>query len=552
MTRLQFPMPAMDHHIERLGMTHHPFPAVPDGNHYYMHDTLQALLHEVLFTLNQRRGFVVITGEVGLGKSTFSRVLLQELATLQAATALVLNSVVQETALLEQIIVDFGLTPCSKEMPELLQQLNHFLLSNKKNAVTSVVVIDDAQNLSAASLELIRLLTSFETSSEKLLQIVLLGQPELQDTLNTKSMRQLKSRIALSRQFLPLSKAQMAQYIKYKTQASGCDALQVSRLALALIYRATRGVPRLVNLLMDRVLIVLAAKQTSVVSRDIIRLAIVDVGEAFFYYRSSKKKIILGCIYTTVIVSAAFLASKFAVIDKVKGHYDNWLQSDARQVTPSEPNAFLILDSTNTTVSEPERVPLSINKSEVKPAPQLSVVTDAAPAVIDITPTTAGNGTTTTSKNERAERALQELTQRLLPEQEGLSLWQLYAKEDILAALAAQNSTIIINWLQRSGNLQVVSFPLHAVSEQGQAVCFAVKHECIFTWSGLSSLQGELSNMQMALANAGLYGGDIDGMLGVQTLGAIKKLQFVLGLPATASLDQATLFALYHIQFFRI
>ncbi|USD29246.1 AAA family ATPase [Pseudoalteromonas sp. SCSIO 43201] len=553
MTRLQFPMPAMDHHIERLGMTHHPFPAVPDGNHYYMHDTLQALLHEVLFTLNQRRGFVVITGEVGLGKSTFSRVLLQELATLQAATALVLNSVVQETALLEQIIVDFGLTPCSKEMPELLHQLNHFLLSNKKNAVTSVVVIDDAQNLSAASLELIRLLTSFETSSEKLLQIVLLGQPELQDTLNTKSMRQLKSRIALSRQFLPLSKAQMAQYIKYKTQASGYDALQVSRLALTLIYRATRGVPRLVNLLMDRVLIVLAAKQTSVVSRDIIRLAIVDVGEAFFYYRSSQKKIIFGCIYITMMVSAAFLASKFAVVDKVKGHYDDWLQSSAEQpITSRETQSEAPSDSTNTTVSELEPVSLSINKPEVKPAPQVSMVTDAAPAVIDITPTTAGNGTTTTSKNERAERALQELTQRLLPEQEASSLWQFYAKEDVLAALAAQNSTIIINWLQRSGNLQVVSFPLHAVSEQGQAVCFAVKHECIFTWSGLSSLQGELSNMQMALANAGLYGGDIDGMLGVQTLGAIKKLQFVLGLPATASLDQATLFALYHIQFFRI
>lgn len=254
-----------------------------------------------------------------------------------------------------------------------------------------------------------------------------------------------------------------------------------------------------------------------------------------------------------MMVSAAFLASKFAVVDKVKGHYDDWLQSSAEQpITSRETQSEAPLDSTNTTVSELEQVSLSINKPEVKPAPQVSMVTDAAPAVIDNTPTTEGNSTTTTPEKVLAERALHELTQRLLPEQEALSLWQFYAKEDVLAALAAQNSTIIINWLQRSGNLQVVSFPLHAVSEQGQAVCFAIKHECIFTWSGLSSLQGELSNMQMALANAGLYGGDIDGMLGVQTLGAIKKLQFVLGLPATASLDQATLFALYHIQFFRI
>lgn len=549
MTRLQFPIPTIEHHIQRLGMTHHPFPAVPDGNHYYMHETLQALLHEVLFTLNQKRGFVVITGEVGLGKSTFSRVLLQELSMQQAATALVLNSVVQEAALLEQIIADFGLTPNSKEVSELLQQLNHFLLANKKNDITSVVVIDDAQNLTPASLELIRLLTSLETSSEKLLQIVLLGQPELQYTLNTKALRQLKSRIALSRQFLPFSKAQMLQYIIYKTTATERHDVQVSATASSLLYRATRGVPRLVNLLMDRVLILLAARNTVRVSASMVRLAIADVGDEFFYCQSAKQRLVRCSAWVIAFLIVVFVTIQFSLLSKMQTYYVDWLHrkndlvvENYKEIKPEAATREAVLEAAD---SQPDMVEAEPER-KVEPALHTEVVQPKSGAFV------AGNGKENRTESELAQRALAELRRRLLPSYNAPSLWQVYSEQDILSALNSQNSTTIINWLQRSSTLQVVSLPVHAISEQGKAACFVIKHDCIFTWKGVSSLTGELSNMQIVLANANLYSGEIDGVLGLQTLSAIKKLQFILGLPATASLDQATLFALYHIQFFRI
>ena len=273
------------HHA--LGMTRNPFPPTPDSRSYFYTDGLRRDFAETLHCIRSRKGFLLITGEVGLGKSTFVRNLIETLKAEDTAVALVLNTFLQGSALLEAINDDFGLKPTAiksgtndpaANLVIQLARLNAYLLRCGQTSKNCVVIIDDAQNLNTDSLELVRLLCNLETMQEKLLQIVVVGQPELLNTLSAPSLRQLKSRVIKHVKLVGLSAADTAAYVQFRLDNAGHEddaaLIELRPAAVKALFAATVGNPRQMNLILDRCLYGLVARRSRSVSLDLMLLAI--------------------------------------------------------------------------------------------------------------------------------------------------------------------------------------------------------------------------------------------------------------------------------------
>ena len=246
--------PALARHLQTLGLERAPFPPTPDAAAYFQTAQLERDLVEAAHALRTGAGFVLLTGEVGTGKSTFLRRLLHSLESEGAAVSLVFNTFLQGADLLAAVLRDFGLEPLGNPAADI-EQLNRFLIGRWQKQVTCVLVIDDAQNLTVESLELLRLLTSLETGQEKLLQIVLAGQPELRENLDQPGIRQLTSRICKHVRLEPMNAAQVGRYVAFRLAAAGADGgIVLEPDAANALHSASGGNPRRIHLVMDRCL----------------------------------------------------------------------------------------------------------------------------------------------------------------------------------------------------------------------------------------------------------------------------------------------------------
>ncbi|WP_211368921.1 ExeA family protein [Pseudoxanthomonas jiangsuensis] len=246
--------PALARHLQTLGLERAPFPPTPDAAAYFQTPQLERELVEAAHALRTRAGFVLLTGEVGTGKSTFLRRLLHSLESEGVAVSLVFNTFLQGADLLAAVLRDFGLEPLGNPAADI-ERLNRFLVERWQKQATCVLVIDDAQNLTVESLELLRLLTGLETGQEKLLQIVLSGQPELREALDQPRIRQLTSRICKHVRLEPMDAAQVGRYVAFRLAASGAgDGIVLEPDAAAELHRASGGNPRRIHLVMDRCL----------------------------------------------------------------------------------------------------------------------------------------------------------------------------------------------------------------------------------------------------------------------------------------------------------
>ncbi len=253
--------------LGHLGLERDPFPVAPDTASFYQSPRIESLLAEVLHAIFTRKGFLVITGEIGLGKTTISRRLLETLEEHGIESALVFNTLYQGGELLSAINKDFGIRSPGGGLQAQLCALNDFLLERNRHGVNCAIVIDDAQNLSLQSLELVRLISNLETGAEKLVQILLIGQPELTHKLDTPALRQLKSRVVVHARTSPLSLSELKQYVFFKLSAAGCTGcLEIPERSFRLLFRLTGGVPRRVNILMDRCLYAACAAATRCLS----------------------------------------------------------------------------------------------------------------------------------------------------------------------------------------------------------------------------------------------------------------------------------------------
>lgn len=229
-----------------------PFSLTPDPEFLFLSESHQRALDHLLFGLESGEGFIVVTGEIGVGKTTVCRALLRRLGD-RFTTALIVNPILTEKELVRSILEDFGGPDPVGTKKDCLDALNRFLLDEAEADRRPVLIVDEAQNLSPSLLEQVRILSNLETDKRKLLQIVLIGQRELQEKLRLASLRQLNQRITVRATIRPLTRKETARYIDHRLAVAGGEGRDLlSPGGLAAVYRRSRGVPRLINMLCDR------------------------------------------------------------------------------------------------------------------------------------------------------------------------------------------------------------------------------------------------------------------------------------------------------------
>ena len=264
-------------YLEYYGLREAPFSITPDPRYVFLSERHRDALAHLLYGIGKggSGGFVQLTGEVGTGKTTLCRLLLEQLPE-NTRVALVLNPKVSPVELVETACEELKLDIGGKRgsLKALTDTLNAFLLDAYAEGLRVVLIVDEAQNLSTESLEQVRLLTNLETPTQKLLQIILLGQPELREMLERPELRQLTQRITARYHLTPLDAAETEAYVRHRLAVAGCARIPFSRLGLKALYQRSGGIPRLVNIIADRALMAgYAREQDSIGERLVNRAA---------------------------------------------------------------------------------------------------------------------------------------------------------------------------------------------------------------------------------------------------------------------------------------
>jgi len=242
-------------YLKHYNFEEFPFNITPDPRFLYYTNHYREAYDHLMYGITQRKGFIELTGEVGSGKTTLCRALLQDLND-DVETALILNPSLNETQLIRAMLNDFGLAPTTDDHLAYIECLNDFLLKQYNAGINVALLIDEAQNLTPQVMEQVRLLSNLETDQHKLIQIVLCGQPELKKRLNRPDLRQLRQRITVRYNIPPLTIEETAEYIKHRIFVAGpkSEACFLSG-AVKAIYRYTQGCPRLTNAVCDNALL---------------------------------------------------------------------------------------------------------------------------------------------------------------------------------------------------------------------------------------------------------------------------------------------------------
>jgi len=255
-----------------FGLNKNPFEISPDPFFYHATPRHNEALANLHYGVGRRKGFIVITGEVGTGKTLLVRCLLAELRKNNIAFGYVFNPLLSTTEFFQYIMADLGLQYSGRSKTEMLLDLNRFLIQRHARGLITALVVDEAQALRPELLEEIRLLTNLETSQQKLFQIVLMGQPELETVLDSPSLRQLKQRVSLRCQLLPLDKEQTRSYVLGRLERAGAKNGQpiFDEDALTQVYEFSRGIPRIINNLCENAMVNAYARQIHTVTPDMI------------------------------------------------------------------------------------------------------------------------------------------------------------------------------------------------------------------------------------------------------------------------------------------
>jgi general secretion pathway protein A len=254
-----------------FGLRANPFNVNPDPRYLFLTRHTEEALACLTYGIQSRKGFVLLTGEVGTGKTTLINKLLEWLRLQQVATAFVFNSRMNVPQFLDYMMADFGIACDSKSKSQILQRLYNWLLDRYRAGETGVLIVDEAQNLTDEVLEEIRMLTNLETFTEKLLQIVLVGQPELETKLKQPQLRQLRQRLTLRAKTHPLTLEETRAYVQQRLRIAGSDGRQIfDSEALVAVHKYANGIPRVVNLLCEHCLVSAFVDQKPTIAIDVV------------------------------------------------------------------------------------------------------------------------------------------------------------------------------------------------------------------------------------------------------------------------------------------
>ena len=259
-------------YLEFYSLKEMPFGLTPDPRYIFKTESHLETLATVRYAIEHNKGLIVVTGEVGTGKTTTLRAALEQLGD-RVLCVYIFNPFLTASEFFEQLADEFDLNlPKRVSKPELLATLGHFLALRHSEGLRTVLIVDEAHGLPTALLEEIRLLLNFETSSEKLLQVILSGQPELQEALNRPALRQLKQRVSLRCEIKPLSVFEINKYIRFRLKQAGArDVNLFYNGAIGLIGHVSGGIPRVVNNICDNALLYGYASGAELITRDIIQ-----------------------------------------------------------------------------------------------------------------------------------------------------------------------------------------------------------------------------------------------------------------------------------------
>ncbi len=264
-----------------FGFKERPFNVTSDPAFFFLSDRHKEAYSHLLYGVSQRKGIIVVTGEIGTGKTTLCRFFLNNVAK-NIKTAFILNPYFSDIQLLEAIVKDFGIMPKHKSKLSFIFELNEFLLYESKRGNNAVLIIDEAQNLTPKALEQIRLLSNLETEKDKLIQIILVGQPQLNHKLNLFELRQLQQRVMVKYHITPLDKVGVKNYIDHRLNIAGSEnKIKFTGEALQLITDFSYGVPRLINIICDRSLLAGFVAETNTIDLSIIKRCIEELNSYF-------------------------------------------------------------------------------------------------------------------------------------------------------------------------------------------------------------------------------------------------------------------------------
>lgn len=264
-------------YLEFYGLKENPFNVTSDPNFLYLSHTHKEALNHLVYGINEKKGFIELTGEIGAGKTTLCRALMNHLSQ-KTQVSLIFNPNLPETQLLEAILLDFGITPRRRNKVTFFRQINEFLLEQLSRDNNVVLIIDEAQNLRGSTLEAIRMLSNLETEKEKLLQIILVGQPQLREKLNSPGLVQLRQRISIRFHIQALKNAEVRRYIEHRLVVAGSTGnIIFNNEAIDLITLHSKGIPRMINIVCDKSLLLGFVQETASIGKPIVQKSIEEL-----------------------------------------------------------------------------------------------------------------------------------------------------------------------------------------------------------------------------------------------------------------------------------
>jgi len=320
-----------------FGFKEKPFKLVPNPAYFYLSKSHEEALAHLNYAMSQGDGFVEITGEVGTGKTTLCRAFLESLnGTVEAAY--IFNPKLSPKQLLRTINEEFGIKSGGDNTKDLIDTLNIFLMQKKASGKKVILLIDEAQNLNRNVLEQLRLLSNLETNRDKLLQIILVGQPELSQILNSHELRQLGQRITLSYQLGPLTFNESKEYIQYRIGiAANKTAIKFDRSAYRQIYKYSKGIPRLINIVCDRALLTAFVLNQFKITANITKTSIKELarrGHAKAYGLSTSTWVLVSLSFLSIV----FLGAVFyhPIVDKIADIFANPADQQTEGIAQTE------------------------------------------------------------------------------------------------------------------------------------------------------------------------------------------------------------------------
>ena len=436
------------------GFSEKPFDLTPDPKYLYLSPKHKEVLAHLVYGLQENNGFLKIIGEVGTGKTMICRSFLQELRT-DFSIAYVFNPAINELELLQTINSELGLPSEMDSKKKLVDTLNVFLLSERKKGHRVVVIIDEAQALQVKVLDQLRLLSNLETDTEKLIQIVLIGQPELDQLLKKSELRQLRQRITISWELLPLNRDETRGYIQHRINvALGKGRVQFARSAVELIYKYSHGIPRMINVLADRSLLIAYTMNTKKITPKIVRTAVKDVGGLTplpTWMGTLWKSVLPGLLALTILL---FGANYLMLSDFTKANRE---EKDINLLIKENPII------TNGHISSKTRVPT------------IELPRAGTPALKELEPITHNNK----ANAQDPSSAIELLKARRIPSTKPLIISQQDKLVTYLASLSLNESRLeATNWILKKWNIDIASYQnkgaslLKAIAEEQKLLAY--------------------------------------------------------------------------------